>query len=238
MYKNIFVFSIVLLVLFASLNTVRADRRSYAWNYEYQVMEKGQSEIENYLTLSSPTRNMKGNTTTTLQIEFETGMTNHFDFAVYQVLSQAPGESLTYEGYKLRARYKFGEKGDFFIDPLIYAEYAGKPDFSEHELELKLILSKDVGRFNFVLNPVLELEKADADWGSVFGYSAGVKYAVSDLFSAGIEALGDDHGNYFGPTISHGNYKAWVSLGALFNVGKVLNNGPEIQLRLLSGFAL
>lgn len=236
-----YVFSFILhVILFAVLisGNSYADRRHFVWNYEYQILAKGESELENYMTITTPTGNLKGNATTTLQMEYEVGMTEHFDFAIYQIFKQSPAQSLMYDGFKLRARYKFGEKGDFFLDPLIYLEYVGKPDFQEHEVELKLILSKDIGKFNFVINPVLEFEKTTGSWESVFGYTLGARYTVSDLVSVGLEALGDDHGNYFGPTISHGGHKAWFSLGALFNAGTITDNAPKFQLRFLTGFEL
>lgn len=236
-YVNLLFLSILFLAFVTSSSY--ADRRSYVWNYEYQILEKGETELENYMTVTAPNMDtLKGKTTTTLQLEYEIGMTEHFDFAVYQVFKQKPGQSLAYDGYKLRARYKFGKKGDFFVDPLLYFEYVGKPDFSEHEFELKLILSKDIGDLNIVFNPQIEFAKEDVDWETVFGYTLGARYTVSELMSIGVEALGNDHGNFIGPSISHGNEKAWISLGTLFNAGPVLNNGSGFQLRMLMGFAL
>ena len=237
--RSTFLSALTIILLISATISSYADRRNYVWNYEYQILEKGETELENYLTITTPKADsMKGISTTTLQLEYEIGMTKHFDFAIYQVFQQSPGQSLSYEGYKLRARYKFGEKNDFFVDPLLYIEYAGKPDFSSHEIETKLILSKDFGNFNIVFDPVIEIEKESLEWEMIFGYSFGLRYTVSNLFSFGLEALGDDHGNYVGPTISHGTEKAWISLGSLFKAGKILDDAPEFQIRLLMGFAL
>jgi hypothetical protein len=203
------------------------------------IVEKGEAELENYITITTPDINkFKGNTTTNINLEYEVGMTEHFDFAIYQVLKQAPNQSLMYDGFKFRGKYKIGEKNDFFLDPLVYLEYSGKPDFSEHEIEIKLILSKDFGRLNFVVNPVIEFAYEDEEWHNLLGYSFGSKYQISDLLNFGIEAKGDKHGNYIGPVISHGAPRAYVALGALFKAGKIFDNKPEFQIRLITGFEL
>ncbi len=239
MNRNLFFAVGFIFCLLGTFIDVRADRRSYAWNYEYLIMEKGATEFESYMTLSSPDLNeMKGKTSTEMLYEYEIGMTDNFDFAVYQIFKQSPASSFHYDGYKLRARYKIGEKGDWFIDPLIYAEYAGKPDFSEHEVELKLILSKDFNNLNFVLNPKIEFVNEDNYWETLLGYSFGMKYGFSDLLSFGIEIKGDKNGHYFGPTLSHGTHKAWVALGSLLKITEIKENKPEIYVRLLMGFEL
>lgn len=224
---------------FVFYHTSIADSRSYVWNYEYLIIEKGKTELENYLTITTPDMNkFKGNTTTTLNLEYEIGMTEHFDFAIYHIFKQIPSQPLVYDGFKFRARYKIGEKNEFFVDPLIYFEYSGKPDFSEHEFEFKLILSKDFGKFNIIFNPIIEFAYEDEEWDKIFGYTFGAKYQFWNLLSGGMEAMGDEYGNYIGPVISHGNNKAWFALGSLFKIGKVMNNGPEFHIRLLTGFEL
>ena len=136
-----------------------ADNRRYVWTYEYQTLPAGKGEFEHYTTLSSlDMRHPKGNTTAEHQIELEVGMTDKFDFGIYQIFRQNPGEALSYEGYKLRSRYRFGERGEYFVDPLIYLEYKGKADLSEHEIEGKIIFAKDFGKINIALNPIFVYE--------------------------------------------------------------------------------
>ena len=90
------------------------------------------------------------------QIELEIGMNERFDFAIYHQFEQYT--NLKYKGYKLRGRYRIGEKNMYLFDPVLYMEYHGKPDFSEHGIEAKLILAKEVGRLIASFNPVLEIE--------------------------------------------------------------------------------
>lgn len=232
-----FIYIIIALVLLT--NIVRADKRSYVWTYEYKTMEAGEVEFEHYLTLSTPlSDSFKGVTTTNHNIELEIGMNDRFDFALYQVFSQTPSSSLLYKGYKMRFRYRFGEKGDYMMDPLLYFEYKGKPDFSEHGLEGKLILAKDIGKVNIALNPVLEFEYEDSGWESEIKYNAGISYKFGWLLRFGIEARGGKNGHYIGPVISHGTGKAWVAFGSAIAVTDIKNNKPQLMLRMIMGINL
>ena len=141
-------------------------------------------------------------TTTDHNIELEIGMNDRFDFSLYQVFSQTPKSSFLYKGYKMRFRYRFGGKGEYMMDPLIYFEYKGKPDFSEHGIEGKLILAKDIGNINISLNPVIEYE--GDGWELEIKYNAGISYKVESLLTLGLEARGGRNGHYIGPVISHG----------------------------------
>ncbi len=218
---------------------VSADQRSYVWTYEYKTVERGKAEVEVYFTLSTPDMGrLEGNVATEHQLELEVGMTDRFDFSVYQTFGQNPGESLKYNGFKLRTRYRFGEKDRFFVDPLVYLEYKGKPDFSEHGLELKLILARDIGRFNIALNPVLEFEREDDEWEFKPEYAVGSSFAITKLLRVGLEAKGSESGHYVGPVIAHGREDLWVALGSGIKVGDVDEGKPELRLRMLLGVGL
>jgi len=233
-----FILSITgILIIFSSL--AHGDSRLYVWTYEYKTMESGVVELEHYLTLSSPSLDsFEGQTSTEHNIELEIGMNDRFDFAVYQVFTQPPGAAFTYKGYKLRFRYRLGEKGRYYLDPLLYFEYKGKPDFSEHGLEYKLILAKDIGRLNFAINPVYEIEFEKNKQKSEFKYNTGVGYAISSLLTLGLEARGGENGHYLGPVISHGKDGVWVALGSAFAVSPIKNNKPEAMIRMIIGVDL
>jgi len=214
-----------------------ADKRSYVWTYEYKTVEKGKAEIESYFTLSTADiGKVKGTMVSEHQIELEVGMTESFDFAIYHVFNQNPGEGLKYEGFKLRSRYKIGKKGKYLLDPLIYLEYKGQPDFSEHGIEFKLILAKDSGRFNVSLNPIFEFERK-AKWEFEPEYAMGISYDVSELLRVGFEAKGSEYGHYLGLVISHGREALWVTLGSALKMGRVKEGKPEFQIRMLLGIA-
>jgi len=164
MNKKNYVIILMFLLFLMFAKEVFADQRSYVWTYEYNTVEKGKAELESYFTLSAPDMGkIKERMSAEHQIELDVGMNDRFDFSVYQRFSQSPNEQFIYDGLKLRARYKLVEKERLFIDPLIYAEYKGKPNLSEHGIELKLILAKDIGKFNISTNPILEIEIEDDD---------------------------------------------------------------------------
>ena len=237
MRQNIVISTMVIIMLLT--NIAKADKRSYVWTYEYQTMEAGEVELEHYLTFSTPSSDsFEGITTTEHNIEIEVGMTDHFDFSIYQVFKQIPESQFQYSGYKLRFRYRLGEKGDYLMDPLLYFEYKGKPDFSGHGYEGKLILAKDFGKFNFSINPVLEYEYENSTWESELKYNAGISYKLGSLLKFGVEARGGENGHYIGPVISHGTGKAWIALGSVIAVTDIKNNKPEMMIRMILGINL
>lgn len=217
---------------------VQADQRSYVWTYEYLTLSRGEAELEYYFTISAPdSSNMKTNVTTQHKIEYEVGMTDHFDFGIYQVFQQAPGEAFRYEAFQLRARYRIGKKGQYLVDSLLYLEYEGVPDFSAHAIEAKWVLAKDVGRFNIAVNPTMEVILGDEDEVE-FECVAGINFKTSDMLTIGMEAKGGEAGNYLGPVIAHGNGMYWSTLGTAFRVGDGEETAPEFQVRLLLGIGL
>ena len=150
-----------------------ADQRSFVWTYEYLVIEPGEAEIEQYTTINvSDLSNFKGNTLSELNLEAEIGMNEHYDFAIYQNFKQESNGNLVYSGFKLRTRYKIGQKGDLFVDPLIYLEYIGVPDFQNHKIEAKLILAKDISNFTIAVNPYFEYEINEVENEFLLKYAA------------------------------------------------------------------
>ncbi len=225
--------------LFIIFSFSMADQRSFVWTYEYMIMEQGEAEIEQYTTYGvTDFDEFEGNTSTELNFEAEIGMNKHYDIAIYQNFKQASNGSLFYSGFKLRTRYKIGEKGDFIIDPLIYIEYKGVPDFHKHEIETKIIFEKDFGNFRIALNPYFEYEIEDDKSEFVPKYAFGMKYQLSKLLSLGLEGTGDKNANYIGPTIAHGSRKYWSALGFLYSYGNITEGKPEFQLRLILGLFL
>jgi hypothetical protein len=124
------------------------------------------------------------------------------------------------------------------MNPLLYFEYKGKPDFSEHGYEGKLILAKDFNNFNIAINPVFEYEYENAKWESELKYNAGISYKIDGLLKIGLEARGGENGHYIGPVISHGTGKAWVALGSAIAITDIKNSKPETMVRMILGINL
>lgn len=233
-HTHIIKYCFLLFFLFFSM-FIFADNRFYVWTYEYKTMEKGKAELEYYLTFSSPDLNNIKNTLISIhQIEIEVGMTDKFDIGIYQVFQQSANEPLLYKEFKIRGRYRIGEKNKYFLDPLIYLEYKNNPNFTKNEIEFKLILAKDIGKFNISLNPIFEFEKKDS-WEAITKYALGISYEVNPILRFGFEVKGSKDGNYIGPVISHGKNNAWVALGSAFKISHTKEGKPEFQIRMLMG---
>lgn len=230
-----------------------ADRRSFVWNYEARTMAKGEKELEYYLTSSvnRPEGQDFDQLTFEHQVEIEYGVTDNFDVAMYQIFRQretdAGADTFTWRGYKARARYRFGEIGQYFVDPLVYFEFIHKPAGDEIEFEEKLVLSKNIGHFILAFNGTLEQEiqyKADVkEYLYKPGLAAGYQAAPWVVIGAETEARfvstdpgGYDHSAFFaGPTLSLAGESLWWNIGALFQVTDRYNEEPRYEVRSIVG---
>ena len=225
------------LIIFCITSFCIADQRHFVWTYEYKTVKSGEVEFEHYYTTSYPnSADITEGTVTEHQLELEIGMNDRYDFAVYHQFEQK--EAFTYKGFKLRGRYRFGETNQYLVDPLLYLEYHGKPDFSEHKIETKLILAKETDKIIASFNPVLEVEYEDEDREMETEYAAGITYKFNKLFNAGFELKGGTNGHYWGPVISHGLHDIWFSLGSAFALGTIKENKPEMEIRMIIGVGI
>lgn len=221
-------------------STGYADRRSYVWTYEYATAPEGIAEVEYYLTAKVPDTGVKETSDWQHQVELEYGLTDSWDISMYQMWKQSYGtnsaSAFKYEGFKIRSRYKLFKGGEFIVDPLVYVEYIRNADLAKPDvLEGKLVLAKDIGKFNVAYNQIVE-RALDGDAETEYGYAAGANYDLLPGFSAGLEAKGsyseDEHA--VGPVVSIETGKFWVSLGAAFGLNAATD---DLQARMLAGFA-
>lgn len=215
-----------------------ADRRSYVWTYEYMTMPKGMFEIEYYLTEQQPNIDKEKPNTWKHYVELEYGITNHWDISVYQVFKQVNTESKSssfgYDGFKLRTRYRIAEKDQLPLDTLFYLEYIRDDEFEKPNVwEGKVILAKDIGRFNIAYNQILKQEFA-SNGKTEHEYAAGINYAFMPQFKIGIETKGNytDGKYYVGPTVSWGKGKLWTALGVAAGLNE---KSDDLQTRLIVG---
>lgn len=236
---NFIVVGVVMLILGA--NPVLADQRSYVWTYEYMTMAPGEAELEFYYTLEQPSAGNPSVSTWKPLVELEYGLTERWDISLYQQFKQtntgvAATTAFVYDGYKVRTRYRFGEKGQFLADPLLYLEYIGKNDLSQSSQgEVKIILAKDVARLNFAYNQIYKwtLNNGVAE----NEYAAGANFELNPAVRVGLESKGNYTGGkyYLGPTISWTNQKFWITFGAL----RGLNDKSDFQqARMIWAFML
>ncbi|MBT4034426.1 MAG: hypothetical protein HOB84_06465 [Candidatus Marinimicrobia bacterium] len=228
---------LMLLAALLPLLNLQADGRRYVWTYEYQTLHRGEAELESYTEFSHLDTDSGRQATTTLQYEYEIGMNDRFDVGLYQKFKQAHNSAIAYDGFKLRMRFRLGEKGRWPLDPLIYLEYKNNASFDHSALETKLILARDYEKLNISLNPVLEFEFDDeAETEIEFEYTAGLSYLVHPLLNLGLETKGNTDQFYWGPTLSHGKKDLWFAIGFLFPGSG--NTSADRLMRFIIGVGL
>lgn len=231
-------------IVFGVTSFSYADRRSYVWTYEYQTMPKGAWELETYLTGEIPDLHNTNLNSIKPQLEIEYGITDRWDVAMYQMYKVNNKEFETdsrYTGFKIRTRYRFGEKGQFIVDPLIYLEYIRDPDFHKpNVIEGKLVLAKDIGDLNISYNQIFE-RNLDQRGKTASEFAAGVSYKVMPALRLGIESKGSysQRETAVGPTLSWSGSlfgkHLFVALGAAWGVNRRTN---DLQTRLIVGILL
>lgn len=230
--------TIVLLLLVAVIaSSAHADRRSYVWTYQYMTMPEGETEIEFYQTTK-----LKATDEWEYRVEVETGMTDRWDFSVYQIFKQVEGDDLTWDAVQFRTRYRLGESGMWPVDPLIYLEYNRKVDLKKpNKFEGKLILAKQEGKLNISANPLYELFFAPGTEHEI-GLDAGMSWEFHPRFVAGIESVsrqvledGADFKSYLGPTVSIASGRWWYSMGVVFGI---TDASDDARVRFLMGIGI
>jgi hypothetical protein len=210
----------------------RADQRNYVWTYEYGTLAKGNAEIEFYQTAVMKNKDVRSASDWTQQLELEYGVTDHFDVGIYQVYEQAAGSTaLTYAGFKFKARYRIAEKNELPVDVLLYLEHE-ESTVEGNAIEGKLILAKDLGRFNLAYNQIYE-RRYETGKGE-HEYAAGVSYEVVPWLHIGVESKGSYTEGEFsaGPTLAWMGNRIWANLGALFALNDKTN---DREVRFLLG---
>lgn len=215
-----------------------ADRRFYVWTYQYQTMPAGNTELEIYQT--SKLREVDQ---TELRIELEHGLTSRWDASLYEIFVQNQGGNMKWDSWQVRSRYRFGESGQYFMDPLLYLEYNRKTEpTSPNKLEAKFILAKTVDKWNLAVNPVYEYFFAPETLHEI-GLDLGTSYEFHSKFVAGLESttrveFEDDEtvtASYFGPTVSFASGDFWVAIGAATGI---TDDSDDARVRFITGIHL
>lgn len=235
--KNCLLVVFTLGIVFGVTSFSYADRRSYVWTYEYMTMPKGMWELETYVTSEVSNLHKSNINTIKPQLEIEYGITDRWDVAMYQMWkfkNKKYENDSEYEGFKLRTRYRLGEKGKFIVDPLLYFEYIRDDDFSKPNVgEVKLILAKDIGDFNISYNQIIK-SNLEREGKTDHEYATGISYAFTPRFRVGIESKGNypKEKHALGPTLSYAFKKAFITLGTAFGLNE---RTDDLQTRMIIG---
>ena len=181
---------------FCGARVAEAHLRDYLVNQEYYTAKKGEFEAELYNDMNFVEADHDGTYNSKHQVEVEYGVTDHLQLAYYEVYTWDRSKDWERDAFKVEAKYRFAEAGQWPVDLALYTEYKnpdGHRDINSDELENKVIVSKDIGPWNLVGNFVFE-KKLNTGSHWEYEYTAGVSYALTPRTRVGLEVkqgLGD-----------------------------------------------
>lgn len=172
-----------------------AQENPYIVTYDHHLEEPGNLEVEYFSTFGTE---RGGHRFVAPWVEFEYGATAWWTTEFYVDGQTTLGESTLLTGFRWENRFR-PLRAEHFINPVIYIEYENiseadktikeveghdvESDFAapnselrrerDHELEFKLILSKDFAGWNFAVNPLFTKNLSPGNpWE--FGYAMGM----------------------------------------------------------------
>ena len=162
----------------------------------YETTKRGEFEVELYNDINFPESDQDDTYHSTHQIELEYGVLDHLQVAYYEVYTWDRAQDWERDAFKVEAKLRFAEAGQWPVDLALYTEYAnpdGHREIRSDVLENKVILSKDLGPWNLTGNFIFEKElNTGADWE--YEVTTGVSYALTARTRLGVEikeGLGD-----------------------------------------------
>ncbi len=248
------VLALTLAGLTAFTAPIFAHERHYVFNAEYRTIPQGEFEVEQSTTSKVPHWNTSNENTFDYETEIEYGITDQWTIAHYenwQTENHAgydddglPAKDVTkYSGFKFETKYRIGEKGKYWVDPLIYLEIAHDPREPRAPvvLEEKIVLSKDFGKLNFTYNQIME-SVANRGGRTEHEFTFGSSYELPASFRLGAEFKGqywnpEGHRNELamGPTLAWSGKYFWVAAGALFGLNRAQD---DTQARVIVGIPI
>ena len=178
--------------------TVRAHMRDYLVNQSYYTASRNEFEVELWSDVNFADTDDHESWSFKQQVELEYGLTDHLQLAYYEVYTWDQAKSWERDQFKLEAKLRLMEAGQWPVDVALYSEYKnpdGSRNLHSDEVENKLILSRDFGPWNVIANLVAERKVSTHSFWE-FEYTAGVSYLLSPRTRVGLEvkeSLGDEH---------------------------------------------
>jgi hypothetical protein len=133
---------------------LHAHVRDYLDTYAPTTLEKGRSELELWTDLRNPDA---GDSFWVHQTEVEYGVTDRYTLGVYGVFVDGQG----FSAVKVENRFRPVLPASWPVDTAFYVEIQKANGHKENnEVEGKILLAKNWGKWNVTANPILELEES------------------------------------------------------------------------------
>ncbi len=231
----------------ALANPAAANSRRFSYSYETTTMAKGAMELESWVTWKTDQASDPDFERFDIRHEFEYGVTDRlqlaFYFADWRYEENAnEGGRTEFRDVALEAIYNLTDPNTCAFGSAVYGEIKGSDDFIE--LEGKLLLQKNLGKWMFVYNVggAVEWEDDYQEDEAELMQSLGVSYQLSPAWSLGAEALHEivvpdvesigDSAVYVGPNVSWRSERFSAVVSGMWQV-TALADEPDFQLRTI-----
>jgi hypothetical protein len=223
----------------------RADRRYYAETYNAVTAAPGGLDVELWSTFHQAPR-AGGTSFWRHQLELETGLTERWDLALYNVVRSDRGGDTRYEALQLESRYRLSQPGEWPVDPVLYLEL--KKEFIDDKpfaVEGKLIVARDFRAWNLSLNLATEQEFLPGGGHEAeYGFALGASYELAPALRLGAEIFGDvtrpdgapwERHLWAGPVVSVAWSRFWLAVGNGFGL---TDESEKVRLRAIFAIQL
>jgi len=242
----------VVVLALAAPSIARADRKSFAYTYEYATLPEGMTEVELWHTQSRDTWDKATAQRFEEKLEIEHGITDNWDAAMYTIFTQTaggltqggsePGAPLALDAISFETRYRFADRGQWPVDTVAYLEVDKDFARSIYELEGKVILARDFDRITVAANLIGEIALGHdvPEPELALGWATGASYELHPKAHLGVETWGGYEDSKLsasiGPSIGLAPSSRFWLVG---NVGVgVTNEAPAFSGRIVMGLLL
>jgi hypothetical protein len=239
--------------IICSWSPVYATERHFTFTYEVTTADKGELELENWVTWQFH-RGRDGAPSTNefdFRHEFEYGITDRLQASLYFAdwhINDHPGgdDRAHYDDAALEVVYRLSSPVTDLLGTAVYGEIRVGHELVE--LEGKILLQKNLGKWITAYNAVLEGSWVDEhleERGGEFAQTAALSYEINPRFTVGAEALheidipnwdrAEKSGLWSGPNASVRFGHWYVTITALARLSGDRDE-PHVQTRLIAGF--
>jgi hypothetical protein len=227
-----------------------AGERRFAFSYEADTVPAGTREFEQWVTWKGRKDSNHDYSQFTFREEFEFGLTDRLQLGIYlfdwTLTRGNASDDTEYKDTGFDLIYNLTDPTTDWLGSALYGEVLWGPELLK--LEGKLLLQKNVGKWMYAWNTILEAEwegdqyaEDNGAWENTFGIS----YQINPSLSVGVEALHEvefedwsessDHYLWAGPNISYRKNNWFIVAAPMFQITDDAGE-PDYFMRTIMGF--